>query len=231
MKELLNKKILIVDDEPELLKTVEEALFREGYFNLHTAASRHEALALIHSQPIALIILDVNLPDGSGFSLYREIRALSAAPVIFLTARGEDEDRLTGLALGADDYVVKPFLMKELVLRISAILRRSYAISEQETGAAIGSCFVDFQQAAVLKGKEEIPLTAKELILIKKLWENKNRIVSFDSLCYCAWGEDYYGHENTLTVHMRRIREKVEDEPSAPTHILTVRGIGYKLKI
>lgn len=231
MKEILNKKILIVDDEKELLKTVQDALFKEGFFNLITASSCREAAAAVKNQPVALMLLDVNLPDGSGFALYRELREYSAAPVIFLTARGDDDDRLTGLGLGADDYVVKPFLMRELVLRINALLRRTYAIAEDETGALIGGCYVDFTRASARRGENEVPLTAKELILIKKLWENKNRIVSFDSLCMAAWGEDYYGHENTLTVHIRRLREKIEADPSAPQHILTARGLGYRLAV
>ena len=181
MNELMNKKILIVDDEKELLRTVSDALFKEGFFNIYTAASC--------------------------------------------------EDRITGLRLGADDYIVKPFLMRELVLRVKALLRRTYTIAAEEQGAEIGSCYVDFARACVRRGDTDTPLTAKELILIKKLWENRGRIVSFDSLCMAAWGEDYYGHENTLTVHIRRLREKLEDTPSSPKYLLTVRGLGYRLAV
>lgn len=230
MKELLNKKILIVDDERELQKTVGDALFAEGFFNLVSAASCREALAAVRAQPVALILLDVNLPDGSGFALFRELRALTDAPVIFLTARGDDADRLAGLGLGADDYIVKPFLMRELVLRVQALLRRTYAIAEDEPGAALGDVYVDFTRAVVQRAGAELPLTAKELILFKKLWENRGRIVSFDALALAAWGEDYYGHENTLTVHIRRLREKIEPDPSAPRHIITARGLGYRLE-
>lgn len=183
------------------------------------------------SQPVALILLDVSLPDGSGFELYEQLREYTDAPVIFLTARGSGEDRITGLRLGADDYIVKPFLMRELMLRVKALLRRTYAIAAEEQGAEIGSCYVDFSRACVRRGDADTPLTAKELILIKKLWENRGRIVSFDSLCMAAWGEDYYGHENTLTVHIRRLREKLEDTPSAPKYLLTVRGLGYRLAV
>lgn len=221
MNELMNKKILIVDDEKALLKTVSDALFKEGFFNIYAAAS----------QPVALMLLDVSLPDGSGFELYEQLREYTDAPVIFLTARGSGEDRIMGLRLGADDYIVKPFLMRELMLRVKALLRRTYAIAAEEQGAEIGSCYVDFSRACVRRGDADTPLTAKELILIKKLWENRGRIVSFDSLCMAAWGEDYYGHENTLTVHIRRLREKLEDTPSAPKYLLTVRGLGYRLAV
>ncbi len=207
MNELMNKKILIVDDEKALLKTVSDALFKEGFFNIYAAASCEEALSVAASQPVALMLLDVSLPDGSG------------------------EDRITGLRLGADDYIVKPFLMRELVLRVKALLRRTYTIAAEEQGAEIGSCYVDFSSACVRRGDADTPLTAKEFILIKKLWENRGRIVSFDSLCMAAWGEDYYGHENTLTVHIRRLREKLEDTPSSPKYLLTVRGLGYRLAV
>ena len=110
-------------------------------------------------------------------------------------------------------------------------MRRTYTVAVGEQGAEIGSCSVDFARACVRRGDTDTPLTAKELILIKKLWENRGRIVSFDSLCMAAWGEDYYGHENTLTVHIRRLREKLEDTPSAPKHLLTVRGLGYRLAV
>ena len=231
MNELMNKKILIVDDEKELLRTVSDALFKEGFFSIYTAASCEEALSVAAIQPVALMLLDVSLPDGSGFELYEQLREYTDAPVIFLTARGSGDDRITGLRLGADDYIVKPFLMRELVLRVKALLRRTYAIAAEEQGAEIGSCYVDFSRACVRRGDADTPLTAKELILIKKLWENRSRIVSFDSLCMAAWGEDYYGHENTLTVHIRRLREKLEDTPSSPKYLLTVRGLGYRLAV
>lgn len=144
MNELMNKKILIVDDEKALLKTVSDALFKEGFFNIYAAASCEEALSVAASQPVALMLLDVSLPDGSGFELYEQLREYTDAPVIFLTARGSGEDRITGLRLGADDYIVKPFLMRELMLRVKALLRRTYAIAAEEQGAEIGSCYVDF---------------------------------------------------------------------------------------
>ncbi|MDY4634875.1 MAG: response regulator transcription factor [Candidatus Limivicinus sp.] len=229
MNELLNKKILLVDDEPELLKTIADALYREGFYSVYTAADCKQALAIARSQSIALLLLDVNLPDGSGFALFNSIRAFSAAPAIFLTARGEEADRVLGLDLGADDYIVKPFFMKELILRIYALLRRSYATAAGENGFRLGRRYIDYGTASVKLEDSAQPLTAMELTLLKKLYENRGRIVTYDSLCMTAWGEEYYGHENSLTVHIRRLREKLEDNPSQPQYLLTVRGLGYKL--
>lgn len=229
MDELFNKKILIVDDEPELLQMIEDILFSEGFFNICTAMDCAKALSLARAQTMALFVLDVNLPDGNGFMLYNELRKISQSPVIFLTARGEPEDRIRGLGLGADDYIVKPFLPKELVLRIRALLRRAYPSMEKAAEFTVAGKTIDTENAEVRSGETSVPLTAKELIIIKKLWENKNRIVTNDALCLAAWGEDYYGHENSLMVHIRHLREKIENEPSSPQHIVTVKGLGYKL--
>ncbi len=229
MQELMNKKILVVDDEPELLKMIEEILFSEGFFQIYTAGSCKEALETARSQPVALFLLDINLPDGNGFMLYQELRRISAAPAVFLSARGEPEDRLRGLGLGADDYIVKPFLAGELVLRIKALLRRTYGLDAEEKVFFAGARRVDLENASVTTDSGEIPLRAKELILIKKLWENRNRVVTNDALCMAAWGEDYYGHENNLMVQIRRLREKIEEAPSHPVHIITMKGLGYKL--
>lgn len=229
MDELKNKKILLTDDEAGLLKMTEDALRKDGFFNIYTAQNCEEALAVIKTQPIALMLLDVMLPDGDGFSLLGKIRKISQAPVIFLTARGEAEDKIHGLGLGADDYIVKPFLMKELILRINAILRRTYQINREEPGFYLGDTYVSFETAAVKSMGKEKSLTAKEFILLKKLYENKNRIVTGDALCMAAWGDGYYGYENTLMVHIRRLREKIEEKPSEPKHLVTVKGLGYKL--
>lgn len=229
MDELLNKKILIVDDESDLLRMIEDILFSEGFYNICTATDCKKALSIAKAQTISLFVLDINLPDGNGFMLYNELRKISQSPVIFLTARGEPDDRIRGLGLGADDYITKPFLPKELVLRICALLRRVYSSSQTETKFIIGKKTIDIANAQVISDRTVLHLTAKELILIKKLWENKNRIVTNDSLCLAAWGEDYYGHENSLMVHIRHLRKKIEDTPSHPKNIVTVKGIGYKL--
>lgn len=231
MQELKNKKILIVDDEPELLTMLSDILYKDGFYNIYTARSCSEAMKTAREQSVSLFLLDVNLPDGSGFSLFEDLQKISQAPVIFLTARGEADDRIKGLGLGADDYIVKPFLSKELILRVSAVLKRVYKINSNTTAFALSGRIINLETAMVNYGSEKIPLTAKEFILIKKLWENRNRIVTNDALCMAAWGEDYYGYENTLMVHIRRLRKKIENEPSKPKHLITVKGLGYKLVV
>lgn len=218
-----------MDDEPDLLKILSDILYREGFYNLYTAKSCAEALKTAREQAVSLFLLDVNLPDGDGFSLFEALQKLSRAPVIFLTARGEPEDRIKGLGLGADDYIVKPFLPKELILRVCAVLKRVYQVNGSAAAFSLSGKTIDFETASVSTAQGQIPLTAKEFILIKKLWENKNRIVTNDALCMAAWGEDYYGYENTLMVHIRRLRKKIENEPSKPKHLITVKGLGYKL--
>lgn len=229
MLELKNKRILIVDDEPDLLQMLSDILYQNGFYHIDTAKSCFDALKIVQRQPVSLFLLDVNLPDGDGFSLLEELQKFSKAPVIFLTARGEANDRIKGLGLGADDYIVKPFLPTELVLRVTAVLKRVYQISAGGTAFTLSGKLIDLETALVKNGKEEVALTPKEFILIKKLWENKNRIVTNDALCMAAWGADYYGYENTLMVHIRRLRKKIEVAPSNPKHLITVKGLGYKL--
>ena len=229
MEEIKNKKILIVDDEAELLKMTAAALRREGFFNVLTAENCKKALEIIKSTHVSLAVLDVMLPDGDGFSLFEKIRYIAPIPAIFLTARGEGADKIQGLLLGADDYIVKPFLMKELVLRITAVLKRVYAKESEIKGFYLGEKYISIEEALVRDGEKEKYFTAKELILLKKLYANKGKVVTNDALCLAAWGDGYYGYENSLMVHIRRIREKIEKEPSKPYHLITVKGIGYKL--
>ncbi len=229
MQELKNKNILIVDDEPELLKMLSDILYGDGFYNIYTASNCKEALKTANEHTVSLFLLDVNLPDGDGFTLFEKLQKISKSPVIFLTARGEAGDRIKGLGLGADDYIVKPFLPKELILRVSAVLKRVYNINNSKTSFELSGRIIDLETASVKSGGEQIQLTAKEFILVKKLYENKNRIVTNDALCMAAWGEDYYGYENTLMVHIRRLRKKIENEPSKPKHLITVKGLGYKL--
>lgn len=229
MDELKNKKILVVDDEKEILQMLSDNLYNDGFYNIYTAPNCKTALSIAQEQSISLFLLDINLPDGNGFGLFEELQKISHAPVIFLTARGEPEDRIKGLGLGADDYIVKPFLPKELILRIHAILKRVYNINDDKSIFALSNKTVNLETASVYDGDNQIHLTAKEYILLKKLWDNKNRIVTNDSLCMTAWGEDYYGYENTLMVHIRRLRKKIEEDSSKPKHLLTVKGLGYKL--
>lgn len=233
MKDIYDCSLLIVDDEPELRRMVEDILRREGFRKIISAPTCQEARELFATEKPDGIILDVTLPDGDGFSLMREFRAVSAVPVLFLSARDEDEDRLLGLGLGADDYITKPFLPRELLLRLRAVLTRTYfPVVQKQTPKPVfhlGKIQVDFNSGMVTKENTQFPLTAKEFTLLEKLYENRGNIVTGDSLCRAAWGDDLYGYENTLMVHIRRLREKIEPIPSEPQYLLTVRGLGYKL--
>lgn len=229
-------QILLVDDSIELQEMVINILHREGFHNTDAVGSCHDALQYLSCNKPNIAILDINLPDGDGFSLMQKIREQWDMPVLFLSARDEDNDRLLGLGLGADDYITKPFLPKELILRLTAVLKRTYfppARSDAEKNEdiiSLGNTKINLGNALVLsENGKEIPLTAKELAIIKKLGENQGNIVTFDSLTQAVWGDYYYGYENTLMVHIRRLREKIEKNPSCPEWLLTVRGIGYKL--
>lgn len=233
MEELKSKKLLIVDDEREIRDMIEGFLRKEGFTRIYHSSSCAEALEVCRSVKPEIVILDVMLPDGDGFSLLPSLRQISNMPILFLSARGEDEDRLLGLGLGADDYIVKPFLPRELILRLMAILRRVYSPPRQEQRPVfqLGKRIIDLESGAVRDDSSEYPLTAKEHVLLCKLYESRNRIITSDALCQAAWGDDYYGYENTLMVHIRRIREKIEANPSNPEYLLTVRGLGYKLMV
>ena len=233
MNTIYDAKILIVDDNAELLALLCEQLRGAGYGKIRTAQSCGGARAAFAAGQPELMILDINLPDGDGFSLFRALRAKADVPALFLSARDADADRLFGLGLGADDYLTKPFLMQELLLRVQHILQRAY---RAELSAAkppvlqLGPRSVDLNDAVVsLPDGKTLALTATELALLRKLAENRGHIVTYDALCEAVWGSDYYGCENSLNVHIRHLREKLEENASRPQWLVTVRGIGYKL--
>lgn len=223
------KRILVVDDEPGLLQMVVSILNQDGYMQIKTAGTVREALGVCQEWTPELAILDVMLSDGDGFFLFEQIKSFLDIPILFLTARGEDSDRLHGLGLGADDYLVKPFLPKELLLRIGIILRRFY--KDEKPVVTLKGSQIDFSRAEVIRGGERIPLTAKEFEILQALYRNAGRIVTIDQLCEAAWGDNPFGYENSLMAHIRRIREKIEEYPSSPVSLLTVRGLGYKLTL
>lgn len=230
MTTIYDAAILLVDDNPDLLTLVTDNLRTAGYKSVCTAADCAAARAAFAAHRPDLMILDINLPDGDGFSLFREIRGRSDIPILFLSARDADSDRLFGLGLGADDYMTKPFLMQELLLRISGILRRAYRGQlQRETALRLGERTVDLSDATVSSAGGTVTLTATERAILQKLLDNRGHIVTYDALCEAVWGSDYYGCENSLNVHIRHLREKVEEQPSQPVWILTARGLGYKL--
>lgn len=230
---IYERKIMLVDDNWELLAMIEDTLKRNGFTDVVTAENVKEAQACFAKEKPEMAVLDIMLPDGDGFTLFRSIREKSNIPILFLSAKDEDNDRLFGLGLGADDYMTKPFLSQELVLRVSAILKRTYAYQkkeqEEKKTISLGKRTVVFSEGIVLSEGQEIPLTAKELLLLEKLCENRGKIVTFDALCQAAWEDSYYGYENTLMVHIRHLREKIEEDPSHPVYLLTARGLGYRL--
>ena len=224
---LYNKKILLVDDEPDLLKLVSDILTDDGFINIVTAATVKDGISVSRNESPDLAILDVMLPDGDGFSLMRQIREFTDVPIIFLTAKDEAADKLAGLGLGADDYIVKPFLPQELLLRVYAVMRRCY--KEESNIIRLDGCTIDFSRAEVNKNGETIALTAKEHTLLETLARNEGKIVTLDALCESLWGNNPFGYENSLNAHIRRVREKIEIDPSKPASLITGKGLGYKL--
>ena len=219
-------RILIVDDEAALQNMVKEILTQAGY-ETTSALTCAQALEQFRAAAPDAVLLDVNLPDGDGFSLLGKLRENRDVPVLFLSARDEDADRLQGLGLGADDYITKPFLPQELLLRLNAVLRRVYR--EEAQTARLGDAEIDWGKCAVRRNGAETALTAKEFALLRKLWDARGNIVTIDALCQTLWDGPLVGYENTLMVHIRRLREKIEADPSRPKYLLTVRGLGYRL--
>lgn len=224
---LKDKPILIVDDEIEILTMIRSIFERAGYTQIMTASSGKAALEIFTQKMPAMVILDVLMPGIDGFELLKEIREVSKIPVLMLTAKGEPEDRFTGFELGADDYLVKPFLPKELLLRVYAILNRAYPGGNRIVELAASS--VDLDNAEVRRGATITSLTAKEYAIFLKLSDNAGRVVTIGGLCQTACGEIWQGYENTLMTHIRHLREKIEENPSAPVSLITVKGLGYKL--
>lgn len=233
MNHVYECSILLVDDNEELLAMIEDILRKKGFGHIYTAADCQQAREISFKEMPDLAILDVMLPDGDGFSLMRTLKAERDFPILFLSAKDEDNDRLLGLGLGADDYITKPFLPEELILRVQAVLKRAYLYQAKQDEAdeklMLGNRIVDFKSGIVIWENGEISLTAKELEILKKLNENRGNIVTFDTLCQAVWQDNYYGYENTVMVHIRRLREKIEEIPSSPQWLLTVRGLGYRL--
>ena len=223
-----NETILIVDDEKEIADLLEVYLKNEGYI-IRKFYDPVQALDSVLAEPVSLAVLDVMMPGMDGFEVLREIRRTSRVPVLMLTARGEAEDRIEGLEIGADDYLPKPFLPKELLLRVGAILHRTYP--EPHRTVELAASTVDLEKAEVWKNGECLPLTAKELQLFQKLYENAGRIVTTGILCETICGEFWQGYESTLSTHIRHLREKIEENPSKPVSLVTAKGLGYRLNL
>ena len=220
--------LLIVDDEIELLKSMYKFLIKNKFHNVLTAKNIKEAKFKLENNKVDLIVLDIMLPDGSGFDLLSETRKTSKIPVIVLSALDGRDDMKSGFDLEADDYIVKPFLPEDLLRRIRAVLRRSYKQYNKDKINLNGMIF-DREKAILIKETTEIPLTAKQFKILDYMSENLNKIVSIDQIIEQCW-EDTFGYENTLITHIYRLREKLEDDPSNPKVLVTIKGLGYKLK-
>jgi two-component system response regulator RegX3 len=222
-------RILVVEDEESLADSVRYNLEREGY-GVSVASDGRRALERFRSERPALVILDLMLPEISGLDVCRTIRAESDVPIIMVTAKDSEADKVTGLELGADDYVTKPFSMRELVSRVRANLRRARpaAVQPPEEVLSGGSIRLDVGRHEVTVGGETVSLPPKEFELLETLLRRKGRLLTRDFLIEQVWGADYYGDTRTLDVHVKRLRRKLEPDPHRPAHLLTVRGLGYK---
>ncbi len=223
--------ILIVEDELSIQEIVSLYLRRAGY-QVITATDGQQALDLLERQPPDLVVLDLMLPKVSGLEITQWMRSRGDIPIIMLTARREESDRIAGLEMGADDYVVKPFSPQELVSRVRAVLRRAHspAKKESEQSLSLGDIHIDPATRLVTVQGQETTLTVKEFDLLWQLARHPRQVFTRDQLLESIWGISEFIDPGTVTVHMRRLREKVEADPSNPVHIITVWGLGYKFE-
>ena len=219
--------ILLVDDESYLIDSMYKFLKNKGYQKILTAKNIAEARFKLNNNKVDLMILDIMLTDGSGFDLLKDLRKKSSLPVIILSALSGIDDKKEGFDLEVDDYIVKPFLPKDLLWRIEAVLRRTYQNKNEKIILAGGIVF-DRERAMLIKDDEDIQLTAKQFKILDYLATNINKIVSIDQILDKCW-EESFGYENTLITHIYRLRDKLEEDPANPKILITVKGLGYKL--
>lgn len=225
-------KILVVDDERVMVKGIKFNLENEGY-QVETGYDGEEAVEKARTGQFDLIILDVMMPKIDGLQACMKIREFSNVPVIMLTAKSEDTDKIIGLECGADDYITKPFNILELKARIRALLRRASASAQQQKAQdriTQGSITLDLTERAAWRNGQRVELTAKEFDLMVLLMQNPGRVYSRENLLNLVWGYEYIGDFRTVDVHIRRLREKLEPDPASPEHILTKWGVGYYLR-
>ena len=224
----MRRRILLIEDEESISEPLERALEREG-FDVTTAATAADGRRLLGESGPDLVLLDVMLPDGDGRDVLREIRSTSRTPVVMLTARGEELERVLGLELGADDYVTKPFSAAELAARVRAVLRRTDA-SATDAGEVLeaGDVRMELDKHVAMQGGNPLELTVKEFELLRMLLENAGRLVRREQLIREVWDTNWFGSTKTLDVHVSALRKKLGDDPSAPRYIHTVRGVGFR---
>ena len=223
----MSTRILVVDDEPRYLRLLEANLLTEK-FEVFTATDGEKALESFAANPVDLVLLDVMLPRMDGFAVCQRIRQFSNVPIIMLTAKGEEQDRVKGLDVGADDYLVKPFSVMELLARVRAVLRRAQVTeTEQDRFFTHGNLRIDFARAEVWLGEQPVYLSATEYRLLLQFTHNIGKVLSAEELLTGVWGPEYRDDKEILWVTIARLRQKVEDDPHAPIHIATRSGLGY----
>jgi two-component system response regulator RegX3 len=222
------RRILLVEDEASIVRPLADALSREG-FEPHVAGTVAEAIELGRRIEPDLVLLDLMLPDGSGFDVCRELRRSSDVPIVMLTARGDEADRVVGLELGADDYVVKPFSAREVIARIRAVLRRAISTPQKPEGPMeIGDLRLDPERRSVERAGEPVDLARKEFELLHRLMSDAGSVLTREQLIEDVWDMNWFGSTKTLDVHVSSLRRKLDDDPSAPRYIHTVRGVGFR---
>ncbi len=227
---MTGQHLLVVDDEPQILEVLKLYLSREGY-RVHTASDGEAALATFESYAPDLVVLDLMLPKIDGLEVFKRMRAKRIVPIIMLTAKGDELDRVLGLELGADDYIVKPFSPREVVARVKNILRRASPPEDLvDTAITCGDLRVDPRTRLVEIGSRRIDLTNKEFDLLYFLAKNPGQVFTRAQLLDKVWGYEFFGDASTVTVHVRRLREKIEPNPAEPRYLATVWGIGYKFE-
>ncbi len=224
-------KILVVEDEVSFSEAIEFLLSKEG-FSIVTATTGTQAIEKFNQGGIDLVLLDLMIPEISGTEVCRQIRSKSKVPIIMLTAKDGEVDKVVGLELGADDYVTKPYSSRELIARINAVMRRNSGepYSEDTGVMSVGSVRMDIDRHHVYVNNVSVSLPLKEFELLEFLMRNAGRVLTRAQLIDRVWGNDYYGDTKTLDVHIKRLRAKIESDPANPTAIQTVRGLGYKLE-
>lgn len=230
---MAGEKILVVDDEIHIVELIKYNLEGSGY-KIYTAYDGREALKTVEEKYVDLIILDLMMPEVDGLEVCKTLKKnekTERIPIIMLTAKGEEFDKILGLELGADDYITKPFSVRELTARVKVILRRVASDQGEDDVIRIGSLIIDVSKHEVKKKGERLDLTLKEFELLKILVANRGKVLTRDSLLDRIWGYEYYGETRTVDVHIRHLRQKVEDDDKNPKYIETIRGIGYRFNI
>jgi Response regulators consisting of a CheY-like receiver domain and a winged-helix DNA-binding domain len=226
---MAEEKILVVDDEEHIIELIKFNLESLGY-KVITASNGIDAVKLAKEELPNLILLDLMLPGKDGYDVCKDIRKeapMANIPIIMITAKGEELDKILGLELGADDYITKPFSVRELLARVKAVLRRTAAVVNEQN-YKFGDISIDFQKHEILKNDEKLDLTLKEFELLEMLVKNKGRVMTRDFLLDKIWGYEYIGETRTVDVHIRHLRQKIEEDDKKPRYIETIRGIGYR---